>query len=167
MDLSNIFSTLLDNIWNLLPFQKIHEYEQGLRWTWGKAGKILHYGIHPYIPYIQSIDVENTKLQVIHLSPQGLENISCSLLITFRMVDIKERYLTMQDSESEEFIGTIAQGIAADILGGKTAKHILNNKAELETDICKEVHNYISQYGYEADDVKIIECLDILGVRLL
>jgi len=167
MELGNILTTIMDNIWNVLPVQKIHEYEQGLRWTWGKAGKILHHGIHLYFPYLQSIDVQNTKLCVIISVPQTIGQYTASFMLTYKMVDIKERYLNMQDSEEEDLLLAISKGCVADILAGKTEEYIIVNKPDLETDIVRLVQGHLRTLGYEVDDIKIIEYTKSKAFRLL
>ena len=167
MDFSNILSTILENFWNILPFRKVHEYEQGLRWTWGKAGRVLGAGIHLYMPYIQSIDVENTKLRVSKLTPQAIGDHSYTIAVAFKMTDIKERYLNMQDEEEEELVGSMTQGFAGDLLCGKSPDEVWAKKEELETAIAASTHQWVQQYGYEVDEVKILEYTKSMGVRIL
>lgn len=99
---------LLSLAWRWIPirFTVVHEYEQGILWSMGRAKQLIENpGVCWYIPFVQSISTDSvvpqiaeTSMIAVHDSEEKPWGISAT--IRYRVVNLMEKELNISDSES-------------------------------------------------------------------
>jgi len=165
MSLGNIFTTIIENFASLLAWRIVYEYEQAIRWTFGKPGRLLSCGWHFYIWGVQTIDKVDATINIIDLGPQTIrsaDGLSCTTRVgvEFYIRDAKNLFLSLQDDEIERglpTVATIARGAVATVLGCEEFADLWREKLRIESTIRDELQALVQDFGLEIQRTHIAE----------
>ena len=105
MDYGNILGVIFENMAKMLPIRTVHDYQQGLRWTLGRAGTNLNPGWKFFIPLVQSVDIIDRTVSSIDLHPQVIrtsddKQIAVRSGLEYRILDARTYFLNLQDNDA-------------------------------------------------------------------
>ena len=108
-------------IWEeLVPWEIIAPWDEGIRVRFGKYIKVLKPGMHLSLPWIDEIQTINVKLQAVNIPNQNVwtlqrESVTVSGAVEYRITDIKKCFVDVQDHD--ESLIEVTQGLIAEYVG--------------------------------------------------
>lgn len=148
---------IIQQINNLLPFCVIFEYEEGVRFRFGRAVKTLNSsnglfrsGFHFKIPYgdeiMTGVCVETTlTLPAQSLTTLDGEPITVKGMVKYRIDDMKAHFTAVTDAT--DALSDISCGVVKKIIADKSWKDCQVN--EIDNDITKKIRSQVKKYGIE------------------
>ena len=170
MDYGNILGVMFENIAKLLPIRTVHDYQQGLRWTLGKAGKNLKTGWKFFIPLVQSIDIIDRTASSIDLHPQVIRTsddrqIAIQSGLEYRILDAKVYFMNLQDNDAIATVTIVARGHIATELSKYSYKDIWARKEDIEIALTERLQEKLSGWGLDAQRIHIAEYPEVRSHR--
>ncbi|MFC1765712.1 SPFH domain-containing protein [Planctomycetota bacterium] len=171
MDYGNILGVIFENMAKLLPIRTVHDYQQGLRWTFGKAGKNLKTGWKFFMPLVQSVDIIDQTVSSIDLHPQVIrtsddKQIAIRSGLEYRILDAKEYFLNLQDNDAVATVRIVARGYIAAELSKYSYKDIWTKKEDIEIALTERLQEKVTAWGLDAQRIHIAEYPEVRSHRL-
>lgn len=171
MDYGNILGVVLENFAKLLPLRTVHDYQQGLRWTFGKAGKNLKTGWKIFVPMVQSIDIIDRTISSIDLHPQVIrtsdnKQVAIRSGLEYRILDAREYFLNLQDNDAVATVRIVARGYIATELSKYDYQDIWGGKEDVENALTTRLQEKVAAWGLEAVRIHIAEYPEARSHRL-
>lgn len=170
MTLENILTTIIENFVNLVPIRKVHSYQQGVKFSWGKDVKLLKTGVYAYFPFFQSIEVEETVLQVVDTDYQSLMTkdqipVTLSTSVAYKINDAR-KYWTSIQSQDDSIIN-ITKGTIARQIHKHNYSAIHKNPNELEKETKKELQKNVKNWGIHIKDLFLADFIKTKNYRFI
>lgn len=166
-------TALIETIVKIIPLRMIHSYEQGIRWTFGRPGKILRAGLHPFIWGIQSIDKIDTTCTSHeienHIRTGDGRSVRVTCSYEYRVADVLDFSTKLEDTEWTENCPTlrrIAKGLLATNLCNFKYPEIWEDKEEIEEELLAELDTWAKRRGLCIVNLYISECVPTVNIRL-
>ncbi len=159
MDPTEILSAIVQNFAKLLPFCTVHEYQQAVRWTFGKASPSIGRGFYWYLYLAQSIDVFDTSISFVDFMPQtiitpqsGLWGLRGSL--TYKITDAREVAVTLGYKDSASIIRGRGRGlVASEVIAydkENGVKHLALCKENIEEKVLTALKKMTTPWGIDS-----------------
>ena len=170
MEYGNILGVVFENLAKLLPVRTVYDYQQGLRWTLGKAGKNLKPGWKFFIPLVQSVDVVDRTIGSIDLHPQVIrtsDDKRCAIRsgLEYRIVNARDYFLNIQDNDAIPTVRIVARGCIATELSKNKYEDIWQKKDELEGTLTERLQQKVKDWGIIAINIHIAEFSEVKSHR--
>lgn len=112
----------------------VYPWEQAVRVKWGKHLRLLKPGIHIKVPLMHQVVKQNVRLFVANAPRQTLTTldgklITLSTVVGYRIVDIKQLYMSVQDPQDtiiNMVLGATSEVVAALRSEECTPNHIID-----------------------------------------
>ena len=174
VSLNNILINLLDNFAKILPFRIVHDYEQGVRFTFGHASKTIHgmkKGWWLFIPIIQRIEITDITWGQVLLDTQSIAtsdnvNISVSGSLVYRVSDARSYLLSVYDSDAPATLRAIAKGCVASVIMKSTYEDIHNNKENIEMLIVEKLRQEVMDWGLNVHKLHLHDIVKAKNIHL-
>lgn len=171
MEYTNILGVVMDNLAKLLPVRTVFDYQQAVRWTFGRIGPNLSPGWRFFLPLVQSIDVVDSTISSMDLQPQVIctkDDKQCAIRsgLEYRIVDARTYFLTLQDNDAVPTVRIVARGFIAAELSNYNYADLVRVKEEIEQVLTAKLQEKIQCWGLEATKIHIAEYPKVRSLRL-
>lgn len=166
------FSALIDwikEIWgDLMPFEIIDHYDEGVRLRIGKFhGKLLA-GWHWKIPFFDKIITNSVVTTTLSVDPQSVstldgKSVVVSSIIKYRISNIKTFLLEVEDAT--DALADMTMGIIADIIRDMEWSELRD--CDLSAMITEQVREESLKWGISVKVVTIPDLDQIRSIRLI
>lgn len=170
-----MFSKLIDLIIDFIRILQcatiVHEYERGVRFRFGRAGKkALKPGLRLQFPfYVDSISTETVVLTTRDLPAQALTtkdgvSLVVSAVVTYRIKDVRTFMCEVEDADG--VLADASRGTIRQVVVGKTWQEIQEGGAELDEAITKAVRRPAHKWGLKVEKVQLSDVARARAFRL-
>jgi regulator of protease activity HflC (stomatin/prohibitin superfamily) len=192
MDWTNILAGALENLLNLVPFDIVHSYQQGVKFSGGQDVALLKHnngmrkwvvvghkiGIHWHWPIVESIEVESTAMRYVDTPYQDLttvddRSITVSASIGYSISNARRYWTALQDHADS--IVNMAKGVIASEIGDNTREEIstetkrrdLSGRSELENRILSSMRSEAETYGVKVRSFSFTDFTTVRTYRII
>jgi len=160
---------ILKTINHALPFAVVYEFQNGLRYRFGKAGSILKPGIHYKIPYVDTITSDCVVDTTMLLQAQSLLTIDGKRVVVkgtigYCITNIKDYYTKIWDARSA--IADKACLIIRELICYRSFEEIYTLSEKINEDFCNLISEFSEQYGIHVNFAGLIDASDSHSLRL-
>lgn len=164
--------SVFEAILKILPFRMIHEYEQGIRWTFGHPGKVSHGGILWFVPLFQRIDIIDITVGAISLTSTPVitnDKKSISIIggIEYQVIDGRRLLLCLGDNDIDEIVGVLAKSSIEHFINEYNLENLRNNISSFEDDLTELLNDEVQEYGINVIMFHITGLTETININLL
>jgi regulator of protease activity HflC (stomatin/prohibitin superfamily) len=160
---------IVNNALALIPVQKIHSFQRGVKYSFGRDVAELGTGIHLYMPFFQSIEVVDVKQQTHNLLTQTMttkcgKTITFSCNLTYSITSARNNFTKVHDFLDS--LQNYAMMVAADNVAKHPFKELLNDREYIQETIRQEIHTRAKKWGAAIDDFAFTDLVEAKPYRL-
>ncbi len=156
----SIISVIFDNLARLLPVRVIYNYQEGVRWTFGRPGRTKRGGWLWFMPFIQSVSAEDMRDRVFNTGEQTVrdknELVTFRAVVRWRVYSAKQFACRLVDDQEEEAVDIIAA-----VVQGALLRHF-NKPVKVIEQINKTVHTW----GVAIEDLSLTDFAPTTAYRV-
>lgn len=167
MTFGDLLAKVFEFIWDFWPLRIVHEWEQGIRLRSGRITATLGAGIHMFWPVVGEIitadcvtDVNSTDTQTCATGDD--ENVSFSLALKYRIVDLAAMYRSIQDPE--DTIATEVCAAAAGIVATEEYDLLATTLGDL---VWADINERLLKWGIELESCDVYTFTQCRTFRLI
>jgi regulator of protease activity HflC (stomatin/prohibitin superfamily) len=162
-------STVVEYLKEAMPIRVVNEYQQGIRFTAGKAGPVKRHGVYLFLPIYQSFDIINTTREVINLPTQSLVTLDdigvcVSGALEYRVRNARAYWLAVQDFDTS--IVNSAMGSLSREVRGRTYQDNASHTHDLEGLVKDNLQKKVHSWGVNINDFYITDFVKAPSFRL-
>lgn len=157
-----LFDFIISQINKIVPIVIIYQYQNGVRYRFGKYIRTLSPGIYFKIPYLETILHEGSVDSTILLPALSINSLVIRASIGYKIIDMGKYYNSVTDTKS-----------ALSDLGCVVLRQsCLNNSKEVinglifGTALCKVLQKEIKNYGIKVNYFEIVELSESRSYKL-
>jgi regulator of protease activity HflC (stomatin/prohibitin superfamily) len=160
---------LVNNVFALFPVKKIHSYERGVRFWWGKDVAELKAGIYLYVPYFGSIEVVDIQQQTHNLVSQSMTSkdllpITFSCNLTYRVKNARKNFTVVHNFDSS--LENVVMMVAADEAAKRSWKELVSHREEIEAIILDRINETVKKWGAVVDSFAFTDLVTARQYRI-
>lgn len=170
MDLGTIISTLLQNIWSLVPVSTIYSFQRGAKFRFGRPVKEYRPGrIVTWWPFIECVEILTSVPQVIETQAQTFETqdgktITVSIAVEYHTTRATD-WFSRQSVEGS--LVNMAQVALTDASRTHDWANFKEDGEAIEEDVLSALQKRVISWGVEVTHVGIINCARTRLIRLI
>lgn len=168
----NILLTVINNIAKLIPIRLpiIYEYQQGAKFSFGKAKKNVSPGIHFHWAWIQNILIVDTVDQVVETNlvtttTKNNKPLSLSISINYRINDAIAYYTGVQDFDIS--LIKLSEGILTSVAATFDDEEIYDDHSILTQAVMDELGEVCEKWGVELISINLSNIVEATTYRIL
>lgn len=142
----------------VLPIETIHEYEQGVKFRFGKIVKLYKKPrIVFYWPIIESIETRSFVEEVASTSSVCVDmacgkTLRLAVALRFTITNLQQWYTAIQDFE--ESMMELVQGHIPDAVMDYTADELRSKRKQVLDELKIECDDVFAEWGVNLDDIR-------------
>jgi regulator of protease activity HflC (stomatin/prohibitin superfamily) len=157
-----IFGSMGLGFYLLSGIRQVNQWQQGLKFTFGKFAGTVHPGLRFVFPGVQRLVKVDTRIANRDLPRQMVitaDNVTAAIdaVVYYRVVDPAKATLNVQDYELA--VKDRAKVVLRDMVGEITLDELLANRDEVAIKVRSHVEQFVSQWGLH---VELIALQDIV-----
>lgn len=168
----NFLEQIIEYLTYLKPYEIINEWEEGLKVTLGKCGKVCRTGIFLKIPFIDEFYVQPVRERVVGMPLQSLtsldgKDICIKGALTYKIIDIKKLYTEVHAPETT--IINIASDAICSFCMKNSYEQSMNDKKEFLANLKEYVNKILDEldYGISFYEFKVTAFSSVKTYRLI
>lgn len=160
---------LFNNLGALIPVIKIHSYERGVKFRWGKDIGIVKPGIWLYLPYVESIESVDVQEQTHNLLTQSMTSkddkiVTFSCNLTYKVTNARKKFTVVHNFD--ESIQSLVMMTVADEVSASTFKQLTHEKLQVEARILDRLNLRVTRWGAKIIDFAFTDLVQARVYRL-
>lgn len=160
---------ILNQIKNITPYVIIYQFQNGVKYTFGKKSKVLKPGIHLKLPYIHTVLQDNIVDTTMVLPAQSIITLDCKELIVkgvvgYAIKDIEKYYNNVYDTRSAISDRTCI--IIRNTLSVNDFETCLTNVGGINEALTEDVQEEVEQYGIKINFVALTDLTESPSFRM-
>lgn len=168
----NILLTIINNIAKLIPIRLpiIYDYQQGAKFSFGKAKKNLGPGIHFHWAWVQNVMIVDTVDQVVETNlvtttTKNKKPLSLSISINYKINDAVAYYTGVQDFDVS--LIKLAEGVLTSVASRFMDDEIYKDHGVLTQAVMDELDETCSSWGVELLEINLSNIVEATTYRIL
>jgi len=153
---------ILNQIKNIIPFTIILQFNNGVKYRFGKYVRTLTPGIYFKFPYLETILQENSVDTTILLPALSIDNLVLRASIGYKIRDMGKYYNNVYDTKSAiSDLGCVVLRLACIV----NDKSVIND-VDFGGYLCKLLQKEVNPYGIKIKFFELIEFSESRSYKL-
>jgi membrane protease subunit HflC len=160
---------ILNQIKNIIPFVIIFQFQNGVRYTFGRKSKVLKPGIHFKFPYVQTVLSDNVVDTTMVLPAQSVitsdgKELIVKGVVGFSIENIEDFYNKVYDTRSAISDKTCI--IIRNTISVNEFETCITNVGGINDALTEDTQSEVAQYGIKINFVALIDLTESPSFRL-
>jgi regulator of protease activity HflC (stomatin/prohibitin superfamily) len=160
---------VLDFIRQFFPFEIVHEYQSGVRFWCGHAGKELPPGLYMFVPYFGSVYIEQVKPDIIRLYKQNVTTkdgigLMISANVRYEIVSLRKCVINVQDHKDN--LSDEGRTAISRVVREKTYDELVSQQKAIETEIRGTMADVVNDWGVKIWRVSFVDLIRTKSIAL-